>query len=358
MIEVAVYQSHRAAELIIGVDTHRDQHVAVAIDGRGVRLGERYVPVTIRGYEELERWSCSLGEIRAFGIEGTGSYGAGIARFMTGRGHTVIEVNRPDRSVRYRKGKSDPTDAEMAARSVLAGVADATPKSGVGEVEMLRMLKSARDSAVKARTQAGNQMKALVVTAPAELRETLDGLTIIALAKRCRSFRPSRVDDPRTAAKYALRSLACRYCQLTEEVKALGAEMERLTRSIAPALVEAFGVGPDTAATLLVAAGSNPDRLRSEAAFASLCGVNPMPASSGRTNRHRLNRGGDRQANAALFRIVLVRLSHDPRTQAYRCRRTAEGMTKRDVIRCLKRYVAREVYSTIRRPAQLLDHTS
>ena len=358
MIGVADYQGHRVAEVIIGVDTHRDQHVAVAIDGRGVRLGERHVPTTIRGYDDLERWSCSLGEIRAFGIEGTGSYGAGVARFMTGRDHTVIEVNRPDRSVRYRKGKSDPTDAEMAARSVLAGVADATPKSGEGEVEMLRMLKSARDSAVKARTQAGNQMKALVVTAPAELRETLDGLTIIALARRCRSFRPSRLDDPRTAAKYALRSLACRYRQLSEEVRDLESEMERLTRSIAPALVEAFGVGPDTAATLLVAAGSNPDRLRSEAAFASLCGVNPIPASSGRTNRHRLNRGGDRQANAALYRIVLVRLSHDPRTQAYMRRRIAEGMTKRDIIRCLKRYVAREVYSTIRKPAPILEEAS
>ena len=188
MIGVSTYQSHRAAEVIIGVDTHRDQHVSVAIDGRGVRLGERHVPTTMCGYEELERWSRGLGEIRAFGIEGTGSYGAGITRFMTGRGYTVIEVNRPDRSVRYRKGKSDPTDAEMAARSVLSGVADAIPKSGEGEVEMIRMLKSARDSAIKARTQAGNQMKALVVTAPAELREMLDDLTISALSKRCRSF--------------------------------------------------------------------------------------------------------------------------------------------------------------------------
>ena len=198
----------------------------------------------------------------------------------------------------------------------------------------------------------------LVVTAPAELRETLDGLTIIALARRCRSFRPSRLDDPRKAAKYALRSLARRYRQLGEEVRDLESEMERLTRSIAPTLVEAFGVGTDTAATLLVAAGSNPDRLRSEAAFASLCGVNPIPASSGRTNRHRLNRGGDRQANAALYRIVVVRLSHDPRTQAYMRRRIAEGMTKRDVIRCLKRYVAREVYSTIRKPAPILEEAS
>ena len=310
---------------------------------------------TTHGYEELERWSHRQGDIGAFGIEGTGSYGAGVARFLTGRGYSVIEVNRPDRSVRHRKGKSDPVDAEMAARAVLAGVADSIPKSGEGEVEMIRMLKSARDSAVKARTQAVNQMKALVVTAPAELRETLDGLTTSALVKRCRNFRPGRLDDPKTAAKYALRSLACRYRQLSDEIQNLEAELERLTRSIAPALLNAFGVGPDTAATLLIAAGSNPDRLRSEAAFASLCGVNPIPASSGKTNRHRLNRGGDRQANAALYRIVIVRLRFDPRTQAYMRRRTAEGMSKREVIRCLKRYVAREVYSIIQKPAQIVD---
>ena len=332
--------------------------MAVAIDGQGVRLSENDVPATTCGYEELERWSRSLGQIRAFGIEGTGSYGAGVARFLTDRSYTVIEVNRPDRSVRYRKGKSDPTDAEMAARGVLAGVADATPKSGEGEVEMIRMLKSARDSAVKSRTQAGNQMKALVVTAPAKLRETLDGLSTSALVKRCRNFRPSRLDDPKAAAKYTLRSLACRYRHLSDEVRDLDAEIERLTRSIAPTLVDAFGVGPTTAATLLVVAGSNSDRLRSEAAFASLCGVNPIPASSGKTNRHRLNRGGDRQANAALYRIVLVRLCHDPRTQAYMHRRTAEGMSKRDIIRCLKRYVAREVYSAIRKPAQTLDEAA
>ena len=340
--------------MIIGVDTHKDQHVAVAIDGRGVRLGECQVPVTTRGYEELERWSRSLGVPRAFGIEGTGSYGAGVARFLTGRAHTVIEVNRPDRSVRHRKGKSDPTDAEMAARAVLAGVADAIPKSGEGEVEMIRMLKSTRDSAVKARTQAINQMKALVVTAPAELRETLDGLTTSALAERCRRFRISGLDDSKEAAKYILRSLACRYRQLSEEVRDLEVELERITRSVAPTLANTFGVGPNTATTLLIPAGSNPDRLRTEAAFASLCGVNPIPASSGKTNRHRLNRGGDRQANAALYRIVVLRLRYESRTQVYMRRRTAEGMTKRDVIRCLKRYVAREVYSVIQKPANML----
>ena len=173
MTGVAVHQGSRAVQVIIGVDTHQDRHVAVAIDRQGVRLSEHHALATTYGYAELERWSRSLGGIRAFGIEGTGSYGAGVARFLTGRGYAVIEVNRPDRAARYRKGKSDSTDAEMAARAVLAGVADATPKSGEGEVEMIRMLKSAKDSAVKARTQAVNQMKALVVTAPAELREAL-----------------------------------------------------------------------------------------------------------------------------------------------------------------------------------------
>ena len=163
MTGVVGHEGSRGVELVVGVDTHQDQHVAVAIDRQGVRLGELHTVATTHGYGELERWSRSLGEIRAFGIEGTGSYGAGVARFLTRRGYTVVEVNRPDRSTRYRKGKSDPTDAEMAARAVLAGVADATPKSGEGEVEMIRMFKSAKDSAVKARTQALNQMKALVV---------------------------------------------------------------------------------------------------------------------------------------------------------------------------------------------------
>ena len=337
-----------AVQVVVGVDTHQDEHVAVAIDQQGVRLAQRQAPASSYGYRELERWSRTLGEVRAFGVEGTGSYGAGLARFLSSRGFTVVEVNRPDRSTRYRKGKSDPTDAEMAARAVLAGVANATPKSGEGEIEMIRMLKSAKDSAVKARTQAVNQMKALVVTAPSGLRETLDGLTATAMATRCKSFRPGHLVGPAAAAKYTLRSLACRYLQLDREIRNLQAELERLTRMAAPGLVDIFGVGPDTAAALLISAGSNPQRIHSEAAFAALCGVNPIPASSGKTNRHRLNRGGDRQANAALYRVVLVRLSHDLRTREYMHRRTGEGMSKTEVIRCLKRYVAREVFSALR----------
>ena len=358
MLDIAEDTGSSASQVVIGIDTHQDQHVAVAIDQRGVRLCERHASANISGYKELERWSLSLGDIHAFGVEGTGSYGAGIARFLASQGYTVVEVNRPDRSTRYRKGKSDPTDAEMAARSVLAGVADATPKSGQGEVEMIRMLKSAKDSALKARTQAINQMKALVVTAPAELRERLDGLSTNALATRCRSFRPGPLVNPTSAAKYTLRSLASRYRQLNAEVHDLEAELARLTRTASPSLVSVFGVGPDTAATLLVTAGSNPERLRSEAAFAALCGVCPIPASSGKTNRHRLNRGGDRQANAALHRIVVVRLRFDPRTKAYMLRRTGEGMSKTEIIRCLKRYVAREVLSALQNPAAAVESTA
>ena len=243
MTGVVGHEGSRGVEMVVGVDTHQDEHVAVAIDRQGVRLGELHTVATTHGYEELERWSRGLGEIHAFGIEGTGSYGAGVARFLTSRGYTVVEVNRPDRSTRYRKGKSDPTDAEMAARAVLAGVADATPKSGEGEVEMIRMLKSAKDSAVKARTQAINQMKALVVTAPAELRETLDGLAAGALVTRCKSFRTGRLDGPLAAARYTLRSLARRYRQLSKEVLDLEAELDRLTRTAAPALVDGFGIG-------------------------------------------------------------------------------------------------------------------
>ena len=196
-------------------------------------------------------------------------------------------------------------------------------------------------------------MKALVVTAPAQLRETLSDLTTSALTTRCKCFRPGRLKDPAAAAKYTLRSLACRYLQLDREIRDLRSELERLTRMAAPALVSIFGIGPDTAAAILVAAGSNPERLHSEAAFASLCGVSPVPASSGKTNRHRLNRGGDRQANAALYRVVLVRLSHGLRTRDYMNRRTGEGMSKTEVIRCLKRYVAREVFSVLRNSSRV-----
>ncbi len=282
-----------------------------------------------------------------FGVEGTGSYGAGLARFLRVQGHKVIEVNRPNRSTRRRLGKSDATDAEMAARTVLAGVAVDQPKSGTDKVEMIRMLKSTKDSAMKGRTQAINQMKALIVTSPVELREQVRELTTIKLVGHCSRWRQSDMETPLAAARYAFRSLARRYIRLTQEIEDLERELARLTAAFAPGLTETLGIGTDTAAALLVTAGSNPERLKSEASFAALCGVSPIPASSGKTYRHRLNRGGDRQANAAIHRIVLVRLRYDHRTNTYLRRRIEEGKTKTEVIRCLKRYVAREVFSIL-----------
>jgi transposase len=336
-----------ATGIIIGVDTHKDEHVAVAVDRLGVRIAQRSLPTTDIGYANLEDWARKLGEIAAFGIEGTGSYGAGLARFLRGRGQSVIEVNRPDRSTRRRLGKSDPTDAEMAARSVLAGVAKDRPKSGVDEVEMIRMLKGAKDSAMKSRTQAINQIKALVVTSPPEIRAYLRDMSVSKLISRCARWRPGCLETTTDAAKYALLSLARRHAQLSQEIKGLDVELARLTESFAPALTGSFGIGPDTAAALLITAGSNPERLKSEAAFAALCGVSPVPASSGKTNRYRLNRGGDRQANAAIHRVVIVRLRYDIKTKEYLQRRMKEGKSKMEVIRCLKRYVAREVFGIL-----------
>ncbi len=343
----------------IGVDTHLDVHVAVALDERGVRLREIHVPTTRAGYRQLERWAVGLGSVEVFGIEGTGSYGAGLARFLRELGQRVVEVNRPDRATRQRLGKSDPIDAEMAARAVLSGVATGTPKAGDGSVEMIRMLKIARDSAVKARTQSLNQIRALLVTAPAELRESLTGLTVGRLLDRCSAFRPGALRSPTAVARHSLRLLARRNLRLRTEARELEAEIRRLVASTAPDLLAAFGVGPDGAAMFLRTAGDNPGRLRSEAAFAALCGASPIPASSGKTTRHRLNRGGDRQANAALHRVVVVRLRWHAPTQAYLARRLGDGKTKPEIMRCLKRYVAREIHGLLRPPGSavgVLDH--
>lgn len=343
-------------DVTVGVDTHKDLHVAVALDALGRHLGELVAPATAAGYRQLHRWASDLGSVQAFGVEGTGSYGAGLARHLRRAGAQVVEVNRPDRSTRHRKGKSDPIDAESAARAVLAGTATATPKHGDDRVEIIRLIKMTRDSAVKAQTQAVNQLKAVLVTAPEELRESLTGLGLVALMNRCAGLRPGELSTPLAAAKHALRLLARRALTLREEAKHLREQLTSLTTAAAPALVELTGVGPDTAAALLITAGDNPHRLRSEAAFAALCGTNPIPASSGKITRHRLNRGGDRQANAALHRAVVTRIHwHEP-TQAYVARRTAEGKTKAEIMRCLKRYLARQVYRCLLPPEQAYQH--
>jgi transposase len=332
----------------VGVDTHKHVHVAAARDQLGRRLGSTSAPASRAGYAQLLGWARGLGEPAAWGVEGTSSYGAGLARFLAGHGERVVEVNRPDRQARRRRGKSDAVDADAAARTVQAGEATGVPKAQDGVVEMVRALRVARQSAVKARTQAINAVKALLVTAPAELREQLDGLPTGALLRQAAALEPGRVETPTTAAMLALRSLAGRYQHLDAEVQLLSEELERLTAKHASALRALPGVGPEVAAALLVAAGDNPERLRSEAAFAALCGTSPVEASSGMTRRHRLNRGGDRQANAALHRIVVVRLRWHQPTRDYLARRTAEGKTTKEILRCLKRYVAREVFAALR----------
>ncbi len=332
----------------VGVDTHKDTHVARAKDQLGQDVGELAVPTTPAGYRRLLVWAGQLGRIEAFGVEGTGSYGAALTRFLRDEDQTVLEVMRPNRQRRRRHGKSDPADAEAAAAAVLAGEASGPPKISDTTVEMIRVLRVTRSTAVKARTQAGQALHALVITAPVDLREALRSRSTTRLVRTCARLRPGALVDPTTATKAALRSLAIRHEALEAEVAALDTELDRLTADAAPDLVACFGVGTESAGALLLTAGEHPDRLVSESAFAMLCGVSPVEASSGQVVRHRLNRGGDRQANAALYRVVLVRVRWHPPTQAYLARRTSQGKSKREIMRCLKRYVAREVYHILR----------
>ncbi len=346
MAKIRVAQAE-PLRVTVGVDTHRDTHVARAKDQLGRRLGENIIPTTPAGYRGLLDWARSYGEVEAFGVEGTGSYGAGLSRFLLSEGQAVIEVNRPSRQARRRNGKSDPADADAAASAVLSGDANAIPKTGDAHVEMVRALRIARQTAIKARTQAINAMKALVVTAPSELRESLRGKSTTMQVRTCARFRPGDLAGPAVAVKVALRSLATRCETLEAEIEALERHLDVLLADAAPDLLARFGVGSDSAGALLVAVGDNLDRLRSEAALSMLCGSSPVEASSGQQTRHRLNRGGDRQANAALHRIVMTRLRWDQRSKAYMERRTKEGMSKREIIRCLKRYVAREIYGVL-----------
>jgi transposase len=337
-----------AEEVVLGVDTHLEVHVAVALDGLGRRLGELAVPTTEKGYEGLLTWAEGFGHVGRAGVEGTSSYGAGLARHLKAAQIPVFEVERPKRRHLRRRGKSDSRDAEAAARAVLAGETAGVPKSGDGRVEMVRVLRTARRSAVKARTQAANQLRGVLVTAPEAMRHRLRGLSTKELVAAAARFRPG--DDPQDveeATRFALRSVARRYQYLSEEIAKLDAQLCRLVAETAPELTSLPGVGTDHAATLLVVAGDNPQRLGSEASFASLCGVSPVEASSGKVVRHRLNRGGNRDANRALHLICVVRMRVDERTRAYVVRRTAEGKSRKEIMRCLKRYVAREVYRVL-----------
>jgi transposase len=319
-----------------GVDTHKDFHVAAVVDPLGGVIDTEAFVNRSAGHRRLADWLAGHGPIERVGVEGTSSYGAGLTRHLRTAGIDVVEVNRPDRSERRRVGKSDPLDAIAAARAALSGRHAGIPKAGDGIVEAIRMLRLCRRSAMQARTQTANQLHALVDTAPEPLHDRWSPLALPQLLEATAKLTRSReLDTPRPAAVYALRTLAERWQTLTDELDDLDRHLDVLVAAAAPALVGCYGFGTNTVGALLVAAGDNPDRLRSEASFAALCGVSPIPASSGRTSRHRLNRGGNRDANYALWVVAMVRMSHHPDTRRYVERRTAEGLSKREILRCL-----------------------
>jgi len=335
--------------VIGGVDTHGRTHHAAVIDQQGRLLGDREFPADSGGYRQLLGWLGRHGRLDAVGVEGTGSYGAGLTRFLLDQDVAVVEVDRPDRRIRRQRGKSDPIDAEAAARAVLAGVATAPAKRRDGIVEAIRALRAVRSGAIKARTAAINQLKGLLVTAPASVREGLEALPTTALVATCARLRPNEtaLADPVQATKAALRVVACRIHQLEEEISLADQRLATLVGRAAPRLLKLHAIGVDHAGQLLITAGDNPERLRGEAAFAHLCGAAPIPASSGKTHRHRLHRGGDRDANRTLHLAVVVRMRWCPRTRAYAERRTKQGLSKPEIMRCVKRYLAREVYHAL-----------
>jgi transposase len=328
-----------------GVDTHLDVHVAAALDDVGGLLGVESFEASPAGNDKLLCWLGSFGSVVRVGVEGTGSYGAGLARFLHAGGVEVVEVDRPNRQARRRTGKSDPADAVEAARAALSGRAQGAGKTRDGNVEAIRALVVAKRSTRSTKIKTLNQIRHLGFTASDDLRERFRGVSRSHLGAAAANIRPRAGSDPVTfATKTALAVLGRRVVALDDEKERLDALLGELVAETAPSLLELHGVGVDTAAALLVAAGDNPDRLRSEAAWAPLCGVAPIPASSGKVTRYRLNRGGDRHANSALWTIVITRMGSDPRTRHYVARRLADGRTKADIIRILKRYVAREIY--------------
>jgi len=337
-----------------GVDTHKDVHVVAVVDERGKILDTASFPATAAGYEDVLSWLRGFGDVEKVGVEGTGSYGAGLTRHLRAAGVEVVEVNRPNRQLRRRRGKSDTVDAEAAARAALCGEASGTPKTADGAAEALRTLRVARRSAVKARTQAGNQIRDLIVSASEELRGELGRLSLQRQVTWCARCRPGPPTDPTEATKRSLRLLARRYQALSAEITELDQYIAEVCADANPALLAADGVGPEVASALLVAAGDNPERMRSDASFAALCGVSPVEASSGKITRHRLNRGGNRDANNALWRIAMVRLAHHhPATDAYLQRRRQDGKGDREILRCLKRYIAREMYYLLTNPTEV-----
>ena len=335
--------------IVGGVDTHKDLHVAAVVDEQDRVLETRSFATTRQGYRQMLAWMRSFGDLQRIGIESTGSYGAGLLRFMQNAGVTVLEVTAPDRQDRRRRGKNDDLDAQNAAHAAFAGKRTVTPRSRDGMIEALRVLVACRKTAVMARRIALQMIQNTIVAAPDELRDLLRDMTRMQLVRTLAAWRPDLTSYREVEAAYriAFKSLGRRYLELPDEIADLDTMIAAIVDELAPNLVTRNSIGHTGAAQLLLTAGGNPDRMRSEASFAALCGVSPVPASSGKTIRHRLNRGGDRAANTALHIIAIGRLRTDQKTKDYVARRVAEGHSKLDAIRAIKRYLAREVFSLI-----------
>jgi transposase len=342
-----------------GVDTHKDLHVAAIVDEHDRMLGSECFATTRHGYKLMLAWMRSFGELVRVGVEATGTYGAGLLRYLQHAGVTVLEVTAPDKADRRKRGKDDTLDAENAAHAAFAGTRTVTPKSRDGMTESLRVLKACRKTAVAARRVALQMIHNTIVCAPDELREALRKLTRMQLIRTLAAWRPdlSNYRNVVSAYRITLKSLGRRYLELHDEIADLDAMIGSIVDELAPTLVARNSIGHESAAQLLLTAGDNSERLRSEASFAALCGVSPVPASSGKVTRHRLNRGGDRAANSALHIIAIGRLRTDPRTQAYVAKRMAEGHSKLEALRCLKRYIAREVFTLISRQRREVAQT-
>jgi len=335
--------------IIGGVDTHKDLHVAAVVDEQDRVLGSHCFATTRQGYRQMLAWMRSFGVVKRIGIESTGTYGAGLLRYLQGAGIEVLEVTTPDKFDRRRRGKDDDKDAQNAAHAAFAGKRTVTPKSRDGMIESLRVLKACRKTAVAARRIALQMIHNTIVCAPDELRDSLRKLTRMQLIRLLAAWRPDLSDYRNVVSAYriTLKSLGRRYLELHDEIAGLDTMIGAIVDELAPELVARNSIGYESAAQLLLTAGDNSERIKSEASFAALCGVSPVPASSGKVVRHRLNRGGDRAANSALHITAIGRLRTDPRTKDYVARRIAEGHSKLEAIRCLKRYIAREVFALI-----------
>lgn len=340
-----------------GVDTHKDLHVAAIVDEHNGVLGSEFFSTTRHGYKQMITWMRTFGTVERIGVECTGSYGAGLLRYLQPLGIEVLEVTAPDKTDRRKRGKNDTIDAENAAHAAFAGIRTVTPKTRDGLVESLRVLKVCRKTAVAARRIALQMIQMDIVSAPDALRESLRHMTRMQLIRTLAAWRPDVTGyrEVVNAYRIALKSLARRYLELHDEIADLDVMIAGIVRELAPDLISRNAVGYESAAQLLITAGDNPERLASEASFAALCGVSPIPASSGKVSRHRLNRGGDRAANSALHIIAIGRLRTDPRTKAYVKKRLTEGHSKLEAIRCLKRYIAREVYFLLKARTQQVN---